>query len=156
MASGEGWPGSGILGDPYVIYGYEITAPGASAIYIYNTTRHFAIVDCYLHDSSYGVRMEVVENGTIIEFKDGQMQNPSFVDYRIATTMDVPKKIDSIYVEVPQDDGPWGARGIGEHPMVPTIAGLANAICDAVGIRMDGPPFTAEKIFKHLKEKKAK
>lgn len=87
-------------------------------------------------------------------FKDGQMQNPSFVDYRIATTMDVPKKIDSFYVEVPQDDGPWGARGIGEHPMVPTIAGIANAIYDAVRIRMDGPPFTAEKIFTHLKKKK--
>ena len=86
-------------------------------------------------------------------FRDGQMQNPNFVDYRIATTMDVPKKIDSFYVEVPQDDGPWGARGIGEHPMVPTIAGIANAIYDAVGIRMEGPPFTAEKVFTHLKKK---
>jgi len=86
-------------------------------------------------------------------FKDGKMQNPNFVDYRIATTMDLPKRIDSIIVEVPQDDGPWGARGVGEHPMVPTIAAIANAIYDAVGIRMEGPPFTAEKIFTHLKMK---
>jgi CO/xanthine dehydrogenase Mo-binding subunit len=86
-------------------------------------------------------------------FKEGHMQNPNFVDYRIATTMDLPKKIDSIIVEEPQDDGPWGARGVGEHPMVPTIAALANAIYDAVGIRMEGPPFTAEKIFKALKMK---
>ena len=86
-------------------------------------------------------------------FKDGQMQNPNFVDYRIATTMDLPKRIDSLIVEVPQDDGPWGARGVGEHPMVPTIAAIANAIYDAVGIRMEGPPFTAEKIFAHLKKK---
>ena len=86
-------------------------------------------------------------------FKDGHMQNPNFVDYRIATTMDLPKKIDSYIVEEPQDDGPWGARGVGEHPMVPTIAALANAIFDAVGIRMEGPPFTAEKIFKALKMK---
>ena len=87
-------------------------------------------------------------------FKDGQMQNPSFVDYRIATTVDLPKKVTSIIIEEPQDDGPWGARGIGEHPMVPTIAALANAIYDAVGIRMEGPPFTAEKIFMHLNKKK--
>ena len=88
-------------------------------------------------------------------FKDGHMQNPSFVDYRIATTMDLPKRIDSLIVEFPQDDGPWGARGVGEHPMVPTIAAIANAIYDAVGIRMEGPPFTAEKIFTHLKMKEA-
>ena len=74
-------------------------------------------------------------------FKDGHMLNPSFVDYRIATTMDLPKKMTSIIIEEPQDDGPWGARGIGEHPMVPTIAALGNAIYDAVGIRMEGPPF---------------
>ena len=86
-------------------------------------------------------------------FKDGQMQNPSFVDYRIATTVDLPKKVTSIIVEEAQDDGPWGARGIGEHPMVPTIAALGNAIYDAVGIRMEGPPFTAEKIYLHIKEK---
>lgn len=79
--------------------------------------------------------------------KDGVVQNPSFVDYRIATSSDVPQKITSIIVEVPQDDGPWGARGIGEHSMVPTIPAIANAIYDAVGIRMDSAPFTAEKIY---------
>jgi CO/xanthine dehydrogenase Mo-binding subunit len=75
------------------------------------------------------------------------MQNPSFVDYRIATSTDVPLDLENIIVEVPQDDGPWGARGVGEHSMVPTIPAIANAIYDAVGIRMEGPPFTAEKIY---------
>jgi carbon-monoxide dehydrogenase large subunit len=84
-------------------------------------------------------------------FKDGEMQNPSFVDYRIATTVDLPREIKSFIVEVPQDDGPYGARGVGEHPMVPTIAGIANAIKDAVGVRMKGPPYTAEKIFLAMK-----
>lgn len=82
-----------------------------------------------------------------IQLKDGVMQNPSFVDYRIATTTDIPQEIQSIIVEVPQDDGPWGARGIGEHSMVPTIPAIANAIYDAIGIRFEGPPFTAEKIY---------
>ncbi len=82
-----------------------------------------------------------------IQLQEGVMQNPSFVDYRIATSADTPQQIECITVEVPQDDGPWGARGVGEHPMVPTIAALANAIYDAVGIRLDGPPYSAEKIY---------
>ena len=82
-----------------------------------------------------------------LQLKDGVVQNPSFVDYRIATTTDVPDEIQSIIVEVPQDDGPWGARGIGEHSMVPTIPAIANGIYDAIGIRFEGPPFTAEKVY---------
>lgn len=82
-----------------------------------------------------------------MKLKEGVMQNPSFVDYRIATTTDVPKKISAFIIEEPQDDGPWGARGIGEHPMVPSVPALANAIYDAIGVRLDGPPFTAEKIY---------
>ncbi len=85
-------------------------------------------------------------------FKDGVLQNPSFVDYRIATTVDTPQQMEAYYVEVPQDDGPYGARGVGEHPMVPTIAAIGNAIYDAVGIRLKGPPFTSEKIFLAMKD----
>lgn len=78
---------------------------------------------------------------------NGVMQNPSFVDYRIATSADIPKVIEAYIVEAPQDDGPWGARGVGEHPMVPTIACLANAIYDATGVRVSNPPLSAEKIY---------
>lgn len=82
-----------------------------------------------------------------IKLKKGVTTNPSFVDYRIATAPDVDFQIDIPIVEVPQDDGPWGARGIGEHPMVPTIAALGNAIYDAIGVRLPGPPYSAEKIY---------
>jgi len=82
-----------------------------------------------------------------LQLKGGVVQNPSFVDYRIAAAADVPVEMQSIIVEVPQGDGPWGARGIGEHSMVPTIPAIANAIYDAIGIRFDGPPFTAEKVY---------
>lgn len=82
-----------------------------------------------------------------IRLKEGVMQNPSFVDYRIATAADIPGALEAYYVEHGQDDGPWGARGIGEHPMVPTIAALANAIYDAIGVRITDPPFSAEKIY---------
>jgi CO/xanthine dehydrogenase Mo-binding subunit len=82
-----------------------------------------------------------------IQLKQGVLQNPSFVDYRIATSTDIPEDIQTIIVEVPQDDGPWGARGIGEHAMVPTVPAIANAIYDAVGVRLEGPPFTSEKVY---------
>ncbi len=87
-------------------------------------------------------------------FKEGVMQNPNFVDYRIATTMDLPAEVETFIVEEPQDDGPWGARGVGEHPMVPSVAAIANAIHAALGIRFEGPPFTAEKIYFKLHERK--
>ena len=82
-----------------------------------------------------------------MQLKEGVLQNSSFVDYRIATSTDIPEDIHTIIVEVPQDDGPWGARGIGEHAMVPTVPAVANAIFDAVGIRLEGPPFTSEKVY---------
>ncbi len=82
-----------------------------------------------------------------LKLKDGFVQNPDLVDYRIATSADIPEEMQAFIVEVPQDDGPWGARGIGEHSMVPTLPAIANAIQDAVGIRLDGPPFSAERVF---------
>ncbi len=82
-----------------------------------------------------------------LKLKEGILQNPSFVDYRIATSSDVPRNIQAIIVEVAQDDGPWGAHGIGEHAMVPTIPAIANAIYDAIGIRVGAPPYTSEKVY---------
>jgi CO/xanthine dehydrogenase Mo-binding subunit len=82
-----------------------------------------------------------------LQLKDGFVQNANLVDYRIATSVDIPDEMQAFIVEVPQDDGPWGARGIGEHSMVPTLPAIANAIYDAVRIRLEGPPFTAEKVY---------
>jgi carbon-monoxide dehydrogenase large subunit len=82
-----------------------------------------------------------------LQIKKGFVQNPSLVDYRIATSVDVPARLETIIVEVPQDDGPWGARGIGEHAMVPTIPAIANAIYDAIGIRPGNPPFSSERVY---------
>ncbi len=89
-----------------------------------------------------------------LALKDGVVQNSSFVDYRIATSADAPRNIQAIIVEVPQDDGPWGARGIGEHSMVPTIPAIANAIYDAIGIRIPEPPFTSEKVYLMMQDAK--
>jgi CO/xanthine dehydrogenase Mo-binding subunit len=82
-----------------------------------------------------------------LQFEGGTLANRSFVDYRIATSVDVPLEIIPIIVEVPQDDGPWGARGIGEHAMVPTAPAIANAVADAIGVRILELPITAEKLY---------
>jgi CO/xanthine dehydrogenase Mo-binding subunit len=87
-----------------------------------------------------------------LQLKEGVVQNPSLVDYRIATSTDVPPRIETYIVEVPQDDGPWGARGVGEHAMVPTIPAIANAIFDAIGIRPGEPPFTSERVYLAMQE----
>jgi len=82
-----------------------------------------------------------------LQLENGYLKNSSFVDYRIATSTDVPASIQAIIVEVAQDDGPWGARGIGEHAMVPTIPAIANAIYDAIGVRVGSPPYSSEKVY---------
>ncbi len=76
----------------------------------------------------------------------GKLLNPNFTDYKIPTSMDIPDEIIPIIVEVPQPDGPYGARGIGEHTMIPVAPMVANAIEDALGIRIKSMPITAEKI----------
>ncbi len=89
-----------------------------------------------------------------LRLKDGQPLNRSFVDYRIATALDAPIRILGSYVEEPQDDGPWGARGVGEHTMVPTAPAIGNALYDALGIRFNALPVTAERIFEALQSKR--
>lgn len=82
-----------------------------------------------------------------LQLEGGVVRNASFVDYRIATAADAPAEVEALIVETPQDDGPFGARGVGEHSMVPTIPAIANAIFDAVGVAPGAPPFTAEKVY---------
>jgi CO/xanthine dehydrogenase Mo-binding subunit len=83
----------------------------------------------------------------------GQPLNPNLVDYRIATAMDIPREICGDFVETPVEDGPWGARGVGEHVMVQTAPAIANALYDALGVRFSELPLSAEKIYLALQGK---
>lgn len=78
--------------------------------------------------------------------EDGRLLNPNFTDYKIPTTMDTPRETVPIIVEVPQPDGPFGARGVGEHTMIPAAPMVANAVEDALGLRIKSMPITAEKV----------
>src|SRR5881628_470464 len=75
----------------------------------------------------------------------GRLMNPSLLDYRTLTAADLPD-IETIIVEVPSPSGPYGARGVGEPPIVPAPAALANAIHDATGVRLTEVPLTPERI----------
>ncbi len=75
----------------------------------------------------------------------GQLRTASFADYTMPTADMVPP-IEVQLVEVPSEHGARGSRGIGEPPVVPGIAAIANAINDATGLRLTAAPFTPEKI----------
>ncbi|MCK4661699.1 MAG: xanthine dehydrogenase family protein molybdopterin-binding subunit [Bacteroidales bacterium] len=85
--------------------------------------------------------------------KNGKLINPNFTDYKIPTALDIPEEIIPIIIEVPQPDGPFGARGVGEHTMLPAAPMIANAVEDATGIRIKSMPITAEKVCLAILEK---
>ena len=77
------------------------------------------------------------------------MTNASFLDYRIPTCLDLPM-IDTVIVEVPNPGHPYGVRGVGEVPIVPPPAAIANAIYDAVGVRMTELPMSPARLLKAM------
>src|SRR5689334_3608381 len=83
-------------------------------------------------------------------YNDGGTQvNPTFLDYRMPTTYDLPM-IDTVIVEVPNPGHPYGVRGVGEVPIVPPPAAIANAIYNAIGVRMNILPMTPARIVAEL------
>ncbi len=83
----------------------------------------------------------------------GQVLNPSLLDYRQATFADIPM-IEAILVEAPGGDGPFGARLVGEPPIIPPAAAIANAIADAIGARVCDLPITPERVWRALNLKR--
>jgi CO/xanthine dehydrogenase Mo-binding subunit len=84
----------------------------------------------------------------------GTMRNSTFLDYRIPTCYDLPM-IDPIIVEVPNPGHPYGVRGVGEVPIVPPPAALANAIYGAIGVRMHELPMSPPRVLHEILHKKA-
>lgn len=93
----------------------------------------------------FGVMEElVVENCAV--------QNPDLTNYLVPTALDVPEIVSEI-LESPEPTGPFGAKGIGEPSLLPTAPAIANAIADAVGVRIRSLPITPEKILMALRER---
>jgi CO/xanthine dehydrogenase Mo-binding subunit len=86
--------------------------------------------------------------------KHGRLVNANFTDYKIPTAMDIPDEVVPIIIEIAQPDGPFGARGMGEHTMIPAAPIIANAVEDALGLRIKSMPITAEKIALAIQKEK--
>ncbi len=84
---------------------------------------------------------------------DGRLQNSGFLDYRVPVASDVPM-IDTVIVEVPNPGHPYGVRGVGETPIVPPLATVANAIAAATGVRMTQIPMSPPRLLKAIGELK--
>lgn len=93
-----------------------------------------------------GLGYGLMEKVTVV---DGVTRTPNLTTYVIPTALDVPR-IYPVIVEETEESGPFGAKGVGEPALIPTAAAIANAIYDAVGIRMTELPITAEKLLERL------
>ena len=77
---------------------------------------------------------------------EGRLLNPSFTDYKIPTAKDIPDQMIPITIENPQYDGPFGARGVAEHPMISVPSVIGNALYDALGINFYKLPLSPEHV----------
>ena len=87
-----------------------------------------------------------------LSLDEGAVMNPSLADYKVPTTMEVPE-IKVLFVGEPDPMGPFGAKGLGEHGCIPTTAAIANAIYDAVGVRVYELPMTPERVLAAIQKK---
>jgi xanthine dehydrogenase molybdenum-binding subunit len=95
--------------------------------------------------AGYGLTEEILVNA-------GRVMNANLLDYKILTAKDkIP--IDAVIIEPIEPTGPFGAKGIGEPACVPSAPAIANAVYDAIGVRIKDLPLTPEKILAALKEK---
>ncbi len=91
-----------------------------------------------------GLGYALYENMTL---KDDGDWVDSFTEYLLPTSVDMPQNFETILLEIPEASGPYGAKGIGEIPLVPTAPAIANAVYDAVGVRVKSLPITPEKLI---------
>jgi CO/xanthine dehydrogenase Mo-binding subunit len=87
--------------------------------------------------------------------QQGRLLNPSFTDNKIPTARDIPGRIETLAVTTPQLDGPFGARGVGEHPMISVAPAIGNAIQHAVGAELVHMPIRAEDVWRALQAHEA-
>lgn len=89
----------------------------------------------------------------VIDLTNGRSLNPSFVDYKMPLSMDMPPIRTIILETAPDPGGPWGAKGVGEDPIIAIGPAIANAIHDAIGVRFRHYPITPENVLDALRAK---
>jgi len=151
--------------DPHISYGY---ATQIAMVEVDTETGNVDVLKLWAaHDVGQAVNPTMVEGqigggvhmglgyALMEEFiqEEGLVRTRSFAEYPIPTAVDMPLEIVPIIVEVPDPTGPYGAKGVGEMTTLPTAPALLNAIHDAVGVRPERLPVTAEKVLMEMKRR---
>ncbi len=84
--------------------------------------------------------------------REGLLRNPGLLDYKTPTTLETPE-IETFLIEDPDGEGPFGAKEVGQGPLLPVPPALVNAVYDAIGVRFDEIPVTPEKVLRALERK---
>jgi xanthine dehydrogenase molybdenum-binding subunit len=97
---------------------------------------------------SMGIGYALMEKLVVV---NGELKNPTFLDYKMPTVMDMPPT-ELVIIETDDPAGPYGAKGVGEAGAIPTAAAIGNAVADALGIRIYEVPMQPEVVLKTIKE----
>jgi CO/xanthine dehydrogenase Mo-binding subunit len=83
---------------------------------------------------------------------EGRLRTRRLSEYYVPTVLDMPRTFVDIQVECPDPTGPYGAKGVGETPLLSTAPAILNAIADAVGVQLDVLPATPERVWRAIQE----
>ncbi len=156
--------GSGI---PNYCYGYAAQAVEVEVNTLTGQVRVCKVVS--VHDVGRAINMQQVEGqieGCLaqaigyalledLKTRDGMILTPHLSTYLLPTALDMPEEIVPVVMELAEPQGPFGARGVAEMPLVPFLPAVASAIHDATGIWMTEQPFTPERVLATLSENEA-
>jgi CO/xanthine dehydrogenase Mo-binding subunit len=88
-------------------------------------------------------------------YEDGQLLNPSLVDYRLPLFTDLPDSLEAILIEGGGGPGPHGAKGVAEGSIITVAPALANAVAAATGVRIRELPLTPERVWRALRKSRS-
>jgi len=108
-----------------------------------------------VHGQDEGAVMFGIGHTTMEEmvYEDGQLLNGNLVDYRVPTFDSLPKKFSTILIENGNGPGPFGAKGMGEGGLLPVASAVANAVSQAVGVRIQNLPLTPPRVWQAIQER---
>ena len=86
--------------------------------------------------------------------EDGQLLNPNLVDYRVPSFENLPEKFSTLLIENGNGPGPFGAKGMGEGGLLPVASAVANAVAQAVGVRVQNLPLTPPRVWRAIQDQR--